>query len=167
MKKLTTLLLLSFLSFSLQAQTLECENASATFTNINCTDDYLSFMVTSTNSGSLEFQNLPLGYNWELTSGALNGNNPTPTILYLYADPGTYSVMLSNISNPGCGIFNLSDILIYPAEGSRQTCSDLNVLLNPAGQRPIPTLGQWGLIVLALILSISGITLIRRLNFAA
>ena len=166
MKTFIALIFFGCLTISSNAQSLDCDDGMTSFTEVNCTDDYLSFVVTSNNVRTLEFNMLPEGYQWSLEAGSLNFNATNPTSLVLFTTNFTVplSVMVSNISNPGCGVFNLSPIYIETRNST--DCPDLSLLLNQGDVRPIPTLGQWGLIVLALILSISGITLIRRAKLA-
>ena len=111
------------------------------------------------------------------------GNDPGNLIpfvaMYTYDTAGTYHVALDlvqDLENPQCFILNArdskgtqraltADFQMGPVGGPYSTavmqgeifCSPITIAAAPA---PIPTMGQWGLIVLVLISSIIGVVYI-------
>ena len=144
-----------FLSLSLMGQSVECGSAgTATIENIQCTDDYITFMVTGTgtNSNSAQFHGIPSNSSIDYGSGVdpyADGMN------FAFGNAPALSNVTFNMPTIGCAPLVLNLTIL-----SNGSCSEL-LTLNP-NMAAIPTLGQWALIILAFLFTIFGVVQIRK-----
>jgi hypothetical protein len=151
--KTLTLIACFFLSLSLVGQSVECGGAgTATIENIECTDDYITFMVTGTGteSNSAQFHGIPSNSSINYGFG-FNSYNDGET----FAIGTDFPNLAFNMPSGNCAPLVLNLTIL-----SNAPCSEL-LTINP-NMAPIPTLGQWALIILAFLFTIFGVVQIRR-----
>ena len=159
-----TLSVIFTFSFGLSSQSFDCGGFSVDFGPVSCVDngnvdpndDYLSFTVTATvtdgntGSGSIQF---PTSVT---VTDNMNNTDVTSNMSY-EPDESPYSVQ---VPSDGCADVAFTIDLF----GSNSSCQDLPGLLQVA-PAAIPTLGQWGLIVLSLLITVIGLVFIRKRAF--
>jgi hypothetical protein len=153
MKNLLTILFFLFAFGTLQAQTVECNSTSLVFQDVVCedggtpspADDYLSFTVTGSNINSDQIV-FPMGVNVTVTPGSFSSG-----ILTLSSGSTTYDV---DATSPGCAQLDLT------VDFTDTSCDSVPVTVG-LGAEAIPTMGQWGLMILCLLLTVIGIIKIR------
>ena len=149
MKKL--LFIFSFFIFNISlslGQSFTCNDGSFTVTSVACTAGILSFTVTS-NSPSMCTSFITLSTPADVTvDGTPQGS---VSLFYLFGNKD-FSI---SIATPNCAPVPM--VLNY--SGLCDCAAVTFVLTGPSA--PIPTMGQWSLIILALMLSIGGIVVYK------
>ena len=89
----------------------------------------------------------------------ITNSTTTSTIMIIYWDLGTGQVNLTSYPYPCTGV-GTADISIAPGES--MTFSRTGIVIAPVAAPPVPTLSQWGLIILFSVLAIIGLIAIRQ-----
>ncbi|MCB0645877.1 MAG: hypothetical protein KDC49_04400 [Saprospiraceae bacterium] len=150
MTKFYIVAILTLFSFAaLKAQVVSCQGSSLTFTNVIClpgdpqqtSDDFLQFTVTSSGGGSSQSSIL-----LPMSSTPMAGTNFLPS-----NSPVTFSVPSIN-----CAPL----VIPFTIFGPQGECSNTVTLQAPAA--PIPTMDQWGIIIVFLGMSVTGLLFLRQ-----
>ncbi|MCB0645878.1 MAG: hypothetical protein KDC49_04405 [Saprospiraceae bacterium] len=141
-KSVILIVLLVLCNLTLKAQIAPCNSDTITFYNVTCLgaatpgtdDDFLMFSVTS-NSTNSNYITLPPG------STPVTGQ-------YGIFGPGPYNF---TVPSPNCGpVVIPTDVL------SCQGSVTLQVLA-----APIPTIGQWSIFIILIVMTITGLVVLR------
>ena len=141
-KSVILIALLVLWNLTSKAQIATCNNDTLTFYNVTCLgaatpgtdDDFLMFSVSS-NSTNSNYINLPAG------------STPATGLYGIFA-PGFYNI---TVPSPNC------DPVVIPT--SVLSCQGSVTL--QASAAPIPTLGQWAMFIILIIMTITGLVVMR------
>jgi hypothetical protein len=165
---LQLIIFIFFINYHSIAQVLECEESSVEFIEITCIgdetpttdDDSLSFLIATTNLQGLTIDPLPINFTVQVLEGILGWKTDKNRTAIAFAYLNVPNIVQITASSPGCAPLNLSGLYLRPFN-SPTTCES-STLIVPQNLAPIPTLGQWGLIVLGLAVGIFGIAFLRK-----
>lgn len=150
MKKL--LFIFSFFIFNISlslGQSFTCGNGSFSVTSVACTASVLTFSVTNSNPDACTSV-----LNLSIPADVTVNGNPIANTTSFFLPGGSYSI---SIATPNCAPVAL---LLNYSGGACDGCPPGTfVLTGPSA--PIPTMGEWSLIILALMLSIGGIVVYK------
>ena len=157
MKKIiASLVLFVVFAINLQAQTVDCSGDPFTISNIMCENDVMTFTVTDASACTTRMEGLPPGSSVTGNASAfVNG-----TEAYFYG--GTNEVTAPSI---GCVPFDITVEVGANFSSCTNNCPG-NVFTIAAIQAPIPTLGQWAVIVLGGAFLIIGVLVIKSRRWA-
>jgi hypothetical protein len=186
MKKILFVFIIMAVSISTYSQDFDCGNTTATISNLTCndngtpdpSDDFftLTFDVTATSgtSHSARIFQLPAGSTAVGPQGNQGPN--TDFIASVYNDPCcTPSINTPlDITIPSAACADINYLIdIYGYDSGTMTSNDCAENMGNGfsgtlmGPPPIPTMGQWGLIILGILLASIGIIWIRNRSIAA
>lgn len=174
---ITTFLILWLPPFGLQAGQPMCSNEVVTYSPAN---PVVGQKVTFVICGSI-------CYDYSLDPDAVNDppnlipatpgqlpNEMFDTVCYTFTAPGTYHVGLDRVFNERCGnvaALQVSNWFMGPEGGTPVQavmipgtsifCVPITIAAAPGPGSNIPTLGQWGLLIISLLFVISGIIAMR------
>jgi len=171
--RILSISLFSLFSISVYGQTFNCpdiinnqtmEEAFITFSGVVCddmnnmdpNDDVITFTVSGENGNSSQsITGFPVWPPTIQMNSNLNLDNMSQE-LNIWAGNNPFNEQVMAVS-PGCAPLNLT--LTWGL--SATNCNPEMVILDPAGAA-IPTMSQWGIIILGFIVLIVGIVFIRQ-----
>ena len=146
MKKLLFILCFFLINIGLSlGQSFTCNNGTFDITSVTCDAGLLTFSVTNTNpSGCSSYISLSAAADVTINGNKFDG------LLQFFIDNGTSTI---SITTPNCEAVAM--VLNYSGENCTNCTPGTFLLTGPPA--PIPTMGEWSLFILWLMLSIGGI----------